>query len=155
MTDVARVIPVCHECGRSDSRLRYFASGPRSGMWVCSLCVALPPVDPASAMFGYKAEWADFIRRHPRFLARFPALQEQIQQVFARRFATNQPAERAIFVLGRQTAEDFSEVLLNVGNGYGVAGLKLLRPLFERVITMMQLIKHLSSSITTSIFAKP
>jgi len=34
------------------------------------------------------------------------------------------------------------EVLLNVGNGYGIAGLKLLRPLFERVVTMMQLIKH-------------
>ena len=50
--------------------------------------------------------------------------------------------EKVAFALGRLAVEDFMEILLVAGNGYGVAGLKLLRSMFERMVTMMYLIRH-------------
>ncbi len=60
----------------------------------------------------------------------------------ATRSAPTQPADKLFFLLGRHGAEDFVEVLLNAGNGYGLAALKLLRPMFERLVTMMHLIRN-------------
>lgn len=47
-----------------------------------------------------------------------------------------------IFGLGRLCAEDFLEILLLAGNGYGVAALKLLRGLYERAVTIAYLSEH-------------
>jgi hypothetical protein len=65
-----------------------------------------------------------------------------MDEVVSRRFATDNVADKVVFFLGGLAVEDFVEILLNAGNGYGVAALKLLRPMFERVITMMHLIRH-------------
>ena len=62
--------------------------------------------------------------------------------VVSRKLETVTAADKVIFYLGRLAVEDFSEILLNASNGYGVAGLKLLRPMFEKVITMMHLIRQ-------------
>ena len=45
-------------------------------------------------------------------------------------------------MLGRHVPEDFSEILLLCGNGYGIGALKLLRGMYERVVTMAYLLKH-------------
>jgi hypothetical protein len=39
-------------------------------------------------------------------------------------------------MLARTCVEDFLEILLLCGNGYGIGALKLLRPMFERVVTL-------------------
>jgi hypothetical protein len=45
-------------------------------------------------------------------------------------------------MLGRHVPEDFNEIFLLAANGYGVGALKLLRPMYERVVTMMYLIRN-------------
>ncbi|HYR38112.1 MAG TPA: DUF5677 domain-containing protein [Methylomirabilota bacterium] len=45
-------------------------------------------------------------------------------------------------MLGRHVPEDFSEILLLSGNGYGIGAFKLLRGLYERVVTMTYLLQH-------------
>lgn len=47
-----------------------------------------------------------------------------------------------MFFLGQLIREDFMEILLLCGNGYGVAGLKILRGLYERAVTATYLAKN-------------
>ena len=47
-----------------------------------------------------------------------------------------------MFLLGRLIVEDFCEVVHAASDGYGAAATKLLRPMFEGVVTMMWLIRH-------------
>ncbi len=44
-------------------------------------------------------------------------------------------ANRLIFYLGRTAADDFGELLVLAGNGYGVGALKILRGMYERMVT--------------------
>ena len=44
-------------------------------------------------------------------------------------------ADRVVFYLGRIAADDFSELLLLASNGYGFGALKILRGMYERVVT--------------------
>jgi uncharacterized protein DUF5677 len=109
-------------------------------MWLCPACRNTP--ERNTLTFGLEAEWEHFSQRHPRFIARLPELKRIIEQVVARRLDKSTLADRVIFYLGRLAVEDFNEVILSVGNGYGVAGIKLLRSMYERVVTMMFLIRH-------------
>jgi len=129
----------CNSCGKGSPRRRYFADGVRAGMWLCQECSEAPK---QRVTFGLEAEWDNFSHRHPRFIARFPQLSRIMDQVVARKLDKSTLADRVIFYLGRLAVEDFNEVILNVGNGYGVAGIKLLRSMYERVVTMMFLIRH-------------
>jgi hypothetical protein len=47
-----------------------------------------------------------------------------------------------VYMLGRLALEDFQEIMLVCANGYGMAGLKLLRPMFEATITARYLRLH-------------
>jgi hypothetical protein len=97
---------------------------------------------PINITFGKPEEWQDFARRNQHFLTIWPDFANLIDAVFARRFMTQDPLPRVVYTLGRLAVEDAMEILLNAGNGYGVAGLKLLRSLFERLVTMIYLIQH-------------
>lgn len=44
-------------------------------------------------------------------------------------------AEVVVFYLGRAAADDFSEVLILAGNGRGIGAYKILRGMYERVVT--------------------
>ncbi len=85
--------------------------------------------------FGISAEWEDFHRRHPLFAERFPRLVKALEIAFIRTFHSDGPLDRNIFFLGNLCREDFMEILLLCGNGYGIGGQKLLRGMFERAIT--------------------
>jgi hypothetical protein len=74
--------------------------------------------------------------------ARQDELQKFMNEVVSRKFETDSAADKVIFFLGRLAVEDYVEVLLNAGNGYGIAALKLLRAMAERLITMMYLIRN-------------
>lgn len=54
---------------------------------------------------------------------------------FIRTGQTDKPVDRVIFYFGRLCVEDFVEILLLCGNGYGFGATKILRGMFERVIT--------------------
>jgi hypothetical protein len=51
-------------------------------------------------------------------------------------------ANRVVFYLGRTAADDFSELLILSGNGYGVGGLKILRGMYERIVTAAYIAKN-------------
>ena len=52
------------------------------------------------------------------------------------------PASFVILGLARLAIEDLSEVLLLARNSYGFGALKLLRALYEHVVTAVYLMKH-------------
>ena len=70
------------------------------------------------------------------------ALVETFHNVFIRDVETSEAADRVVFALGRLAVEDFMEILLLCGNGYGVGGMKLLRGLYEKAVTLGYISKN-------------
>jgi len=93
-------------------------------------------------IFGYPEEWADSRRRHALFLERFPHITDVIHEAFSRVMEKSEPIERFVMLYGRLCVEDFYEIMLCCGNGYGFAALKLLRGLYEKAVTLEYLNDH-------------
>lgn len=91
---------------------------------------------------GLQCEWETFKENHPIFLKKLDFLYTLLHKVFIREFTSSEPADRVIFYLGRLCVEDFNEILLLCGNGCGIGGLKILRGLYERCVTMGYIAKH-------------
>ncbi len=89
----------------------------------------------SSPIFGFPDEWKAFRELHPEFLLRFPHLQRLLEATFLRELSATSVAARTIFFLGRLAVEDFMEILLLCGKAYGHGARKLIRGLFERVVT--------------------
>lgn len=92
--------------------------------------------------FGLPDEWDDFLVRHALFAEKLKPLTETFRKVFIRQVETTEPAERVVLGLGRLSVEDFMEILLLCGNGYGVGGMKLLRGLYEKAVTLGYIAKN-------------
>lgn len=84
---------------------------------------------------GVTEEQEHFIKRHRSFFDRFPNFQQALDAVFVRQFSNSNPTDRVVFNLGRLCAEDFMEILVLAGNGYGIGALKILRGMYERAVT--------------------
>jgi hypothetical protein len=93
-------------------------------------------------IFGFPEQWERFKNEHPAFLERWRNLQDLMHGTFARILMADGPEDRVIFILGRCCTEDFFELLLLAGNGYGFGAQKLLRGLYERAVTTAHLIQH-------------
>jgi hypothetical protein len=93
-------------------------------------------------VFGFEEEWRDFEKRNARFLERFPHLEKAIEIAFNRNAQLSEPIDKFILMFGRVCVEDFSEILLCCGNGNGYAAQKLLRGLYERIVTLRYLREH-------------
>ena len=93
-------------------------------------------------IFGFPEEWADFRTRHPLFLDRFPHITAATQTAFARVMQRSEQVERFVMLYGRLCVEDFYEIMLCCGNGYGMAATKLLRALYEKAVTLDYLNDH-------------
>jgi hypothetical protein len=89
---------------------------------------------PRRVLFGDETEWDDFDRRNPEFAHRVGNLVHAIQLAFAT-LTLQEPIDKVLFHLNRLCAEDFSEILLLCGNGYGIGADKLLRGMYERAVT--------------------
>jgi len=92
--------------------------------------------------FGFSDEWEDFGKRHPALLERFPTFISAITAAFIRDTTLSELIDKFVLLYGRLCCEDFSEVLLCCGNGYGFAGQKLVRSLYERAVTLRYLHEH-------------
>ncbi len=64
---------------------------------------------------------------------------DAIECAFTTKSNSYEPIEKFVHFYGRLCVEDFFEVLLCCGNGYGVAALKLLRSLYEHAVTLRYL----------------
>lgn len=98
--------------------------------------------------FGLPNEWEVFIKTHPVLMEKLKLLFGTFHKVFIREFRSAEPADRVVFLLGRLCVEDFMEILLLCGNGYGIGGLKLLRGLYERAVTAGYIAKNPSEAET-------
>lgn len=85
---------------------------------------------------GQPDEWQAFQERHPKFIQKLPFLYETLNKMFIREMKGSEPADRVVFYLGRLAVEDFNEILLLCGNGFGIGGMKILRGLYERAVTL-------------------
>lgn len=85
---------------------------------------------------GFQEEWKIFFRNHPLWTEKYKLLISTLTKIFIRKVTTVNPADRVVFYMGRLCVEDFNEIFLLCGNGYGIGGLKILRGLYERAVTL-------------------
>src|SRR5271163_1424669 len=95
-----------------------------------------------SLVFGFQEEWRDFGRRNAQLLERFPNIQRAANLAFLGTRHFSEPIDRFVITMGKVCWEDFSEIMVCCGNGYGVAGTKLIRGLYERAVTLRHLHEH-------------
>lgn len=100
------------------------------------------PDEPISGRYGFPEEWVAFSETHQEFLKRFKNIEHGIAVAFQRIHQTKTPLEKVIYFQGRLTVEDFSEILLLCGNGYGIGAHKLVRGMYERAVTARYLMDH-------------
>jgi hypothetical protein len=93
--------------------------------------------------FGLPVEWKWFLESNPRRIRALQLLLKTCAKVFIRTGMTDKPAERMGFYLGRMCVEEFNEILLLAGNGYGVGAQKILRGMYERAVTAGYLLSNL------------
>jgi hypothetical protein len=85
---------------------------------------------------GFQEEWKVFFDTHPLWPEKYKLLTSTLTKIFIREILPSNSADKVIFYLGRLCIEDFNEIFLLCGNGYGIGGLKILRGLYERVVTL-------------------
>lgn len=78
----------------------------------------------------------------PALSGAFSQPETAVNAAFHRTGQSDRPVDRVIFYTGIVCAEEFLEVLLLSANAYGFAGLRLLRGMYERVVTMRYLSSH-------------
>lgn len=100
------------------------------------------PDEPLSARYGYPEEWAAFSKTHQEFLKRFKNIEKAITTAFQRVHKSTTPLEKMIYFQGRLIVEDFMEILLLCGNGYGIGAQKLVRGMYERAVSARYLMNH-------------
>src|SRR5712691_8592680 len=92
---------------------------------------------------GLPEEQRDCIKRHSRFFSEaVPRLKGVLIKVFGRSIVPGEEVKALVFVLDRLAVEDFMEILLLAGNGYGNGALRLLRGMFERVVHARYFSRH-------------
>ena len=70
---------------------------------------------------GSPEEWKYFEAHNLLFFERYPHLRDALHTAFIRTASLSEPIEKFVFLYGRLCSEDFFEVLLCSGNGYGRA----------------------------------
>lgn len=93
------------------------------------------------ASFLNEAEWKDFSDRNQKFLRLFPNLLKAMDIAFVRN-QTGPNIDVVILTLGRLCLEEFMEILLLSGHGYGIAAIRSIRGMYERAVTAEYLHKN-------------
>lgn len=99
-------------------------------------------MEPSEITVGYPEEWREFHNRHPQLREKLPLLLATTNRALKRDLDLPTPADRVAFILGHLSVEEFGEILLLAANGCGIGAIKLLRALFERVVTLAYIAKN-------------
>ena len=86
-------------------------------------------------IYGFADECQRFDGRHPLWQRVMPNLERAMNLAFTRN-QTMSTEDQIVYFLGRSSVRDFSEILLVSYHGYGVAASKLLRSMYEHVVTL-------------------
>jgi hypothetical protein len=84
---------------------------------------------------GRPDEWAYFQATYPDFLKHVPKVVAFAERVIKSEVEFEPPVNIVIHGLTMMCIEEFMEIVLVCGNGYGIAGLKLLRTMYEDAVT--------------------
>jgi hypothetical protein len=76
------------------------------------------------------------------FSKRCRSSNQQLNSILRVERQTLQPADRVVFLMGSLCWEDFQEILLLSGNGYGIGASKVLRSLYEHAVAAQHVAKH-------------
>jgi Family of unknown function (DUF5677) len=93
-------------------------------------------------MIGNPEQQYRFREEHQQFLQKLPNLLDVVNAAFTRHVTLAAVTDRLVFSLGSSCAEDFGEILLLCGNGYGIGAKKILRGMYERAVTAWHLHNH-------------
>jgi hypothetical protein len=94
---------------------------------------------------GFPERWKEFHERHEKFItACYPTLIETAKKVLNRHVRVKIRADDVMFLLGRTAQEDYFELWVLAGNGYGMGASKILRGLYEKVVTAGYLVNNRS-----------
>jgi hypothetical protein len=91
---------------------------------------------------GNPERWKAFAEKHHEFLLRVPKLVDLANKTFNREWETREPLDRIVFTFGVMCWEDWEEILVLGANGYGFGCLKILRGMYERLVTISHLRRH-------------
>ncbi len=91
---------------------------------------------------GNPKRWQAFAKSHSEFLLRIPRLVDLANKTFNRAWETKEPLDRIVLTLGVMCWEDWEEILTLGANGYGFGCLKILRGMYERLVTISHLRRH-------------
>jgi hypothetical protein len=119
---------------------------------------------------GSRDSQAVFLRENQGFTREYPKLHDLSARIFIRglpppdekeverlqllpesdptvvKFEDKLTAERIVFFLGRIAVDDLGEILMLSGNGYGFGAYKIVRGMYERVVTAMYIAKDPSEA---------
>jgi hypothetical protein len=119
---------------------------------------------------GNRASQEKFVLKNRAFIAEYTKLSELLDRIFIRvlpkpsldqieklkqlpsddpsviAFEDKISAERIVFFLGRIAVDDFGEIMILAGNGYGFGAHKIVRGMYERVVTAMYIAKYPSEA---------
>ena len=101
----------------------------------------MPEKRPIQFEFGDTEEARTFFGRYPQFLGAFQRLAE-LSNVGLGPRAPSSKLEDVCHRLGNACRNDFLSILFLASNGYGIAATQLLRSLYERSVTLANIIKH-------------
>ncbi|HKO60135.1 MAG TPA: DUF5677 domain-containing protein [Pyrinomonadaceae bacterium] len=96
---------------------------------------------PLQMGFANFEEWNRFNQRFPEYVQRYGSIDAMRGTVFQRR-AVGARVDRVIFGLGWSAFEDFQQINLLCGNGYGIGAMQILRGMYERVVVAAYLSRH-------------
>jgi hypothetical protein len=91
---------------------------------------------------GNRSEQKRFTKRHRLFFKRFPNLKAAIDGICVRKVVSSEKADLIVALLGRLCVDDFMQILVLSGNGYGTGALKVLRQLYEKAVIASYLHKY-------------
>jgi hypothetical protein len=93
-------------------------------------------------VYGVPDECRKFDERHPLWAEAMAHIAHAVNIAFTRVEDMDSAADRLAFFLGRICAEDFNEITLVCYHGCGIAAAKLLRSMYEHVVTLHYLHEH-------------
>jgi hypothetical protein len=93
-------------------------------------------------IFGNPLALREFENRRPLLVPAMETVHTLVRSIYGRRIEDMPPSRQVVFLLARHALEDYAEIGLLCGYGYGHGGHKLLRGMFERVVTVFYLSAH-------------
>lgn len=88
---------------------------------------------------GNPKEWGSFAERNKVLLERLPNLTRALNEILNRKWTSEEPIDLYIFIAGHMAIDDFMEIMTLAANSESYGAEKILRPMFERVVTLKYL----------------